>query len=148
MLIFRASEFNTTNNFRKVLNFNYSFIVVNVDVSYYNSRKFMEVPIISKPEINGSNENIILIVLHFASSLFHLPIKQKPDVRIKIIPLVIYFLTGYSMPYQDFNVCSRSQFFTVELMNKFESLYTSKMHLQTVFLSISKIEYRNSNSYN
>ena len=148
MLILRASEFSTTNNFRKVLNFYYSFVVVNVDVSYYNSRKFMEVAIISKPEINGSNENIILIVLRFASSLFHLPIKQKPDVRIKIIPLVIYFMTGYSMPYQGFNVCSRSQFFTVELMNKFESLYTSKMHLQTVFLSISKIKYRNSNFYN
>ena len=38
-------------------------------------------------------------------------------------------------------------FFTIELINKFESLYTSYLHSQSVFLSVSQHMYRNSNSY-
>ena len=81
--------------------------------------------------------------------------KQKPDARIKITPLVIFFFIAYfvqhlqpTSPHQEINVCSRSQFFTVELINKFESLYTSKMHWQSVFQSTSNTKYTHSNSYN
>ena len=42
MLIFRASEFNPTTNFRRILNFNYSFVVAYVYVSYDISFKFIE----------------------------------------------------------------------------------------------------------
>ena len=56
-----------------ILNLYYSFIDVNADVSYYNSHRFFEVVHNSKPDINGSNENIISIF-----SFFHLLIKQKP----------------------------------------------------------------------
>ena len=38
-------------------------------------------------------------------------------------------------------------FFTIEIINKFESLYTSHLHSQSVFLSVSQLMYRNSNSY-
>ena len=38
-------------------------------------------------------------------------------------------------------------FTTIEIINKFESLYTSHLHSQSVFLSVSQLMYRNSNSY-
>ena len=59
MSIFWASDFNPTINFTKTLSFNYGFAEVDLDVSYYNSRKFIWV----KSEINGSNKKIILVVL-------------------------------------------------------------------------------------
>ena len=81
-------------------------------------------------------------------------IKQKPDVRVKIFPLTIFFFLGsyvrhaqHVTPYDEINVCSRSRFFTIELINKFESLYTSHLHSQSVFLSVSQLMYCNSNSY-
>lgn len=52
MWIFWVSEFIPSINFES---FNYSFAEVNVDVSNYNSCKF----IVVKAGINGSNENII-----------------------------------------------------------------------------------------
>lgn len=61
-----------------ILNLYYSFIDVNADVSYYNSHRFFEVVHNSKPDINGSNENIISIFHFLTSSFFHLLIKQKP----------------------------------------------------------------------
>ena len=54
-----------------ILNLYYSFIDVNADVSYYNSHRFFEVVHNSKPDINGSNENIISIFLFLTSSFFH-----------------------------------------------------------------------------
>ena len=38
-------------------------------------------------------------------------------------------------------------FFTIELINKLESLYTSHLQSQSVFLSVSELMHRNSNSY-
>ena len=38
-------------------------------------------------------------------------------------------------------------FFNTVLINKFESLYTSHLHSQSVFLSVSQLMYCNSNSY-
>ena len=73
----------------------------------------------SKPGSNGSNKNAILIFLFFTSPA----------------------------PYDNMGVCSRSHFFTIEMINKFESLYTSPLHLQSVFLSVSQLVYRNSNSH-
>ena len=49
--------------------------------------------------------------------------------------------------YHEITVCSRSRFFTIELMNQFESLYTFHLHSQSVFWSVSQLMYRNSNSY-
>ena len=98
--------------------------------------------------------NTILVFLFLTSSFFQLLIRQKPDVRVKIIPLAIFFfLRSYVRylqhvtPSHEIKVCSRSHFFTIELINKFESLYSSHLHLQSIFLSVSQLMYRNSNSY-
>ena len=148
------NDFNATNNFIRFLNFTYSFMEVNVDVSYDGNRNLSELMNKSKPGSHGSNNNAILVFLFLTSSFFHLLIKQKPDVRVKIIPLKIFFFLGsyvrhvqHATPYDEINVCSRSHFFTIELINKFESLYTSHLHLQSVFLSVSQLMYCNSNSY-
>ena len=125
---------------------------VNVDVSY--GRNLSELMNKSKPGSHGSNNNAILVFLFLTSSFFHLLMKQKPDVRVKIIPLTIFFFLGsyvrhaqHATPYDEINVCSRSHFFTIELINKFESLHTSHLHSQSVFLSVSQLMYRNSNTY-
>ena len=104
----------------------------------------------SKPRSNDSNKNAILILLFLSSSLFHLLMKQKPDVRVKIIPLAIFFFIGSSVkhlqrptPHDGINAADH----ILLPLNKFESLYTSYLHSQSVFLSVSKLIYRNSNSY-
>lgn len=144
--ILSASDFNPTNNFIRTLSFNHSFVVANVDVSYYNSCQFVDVPNTFKPEINGNNENIILIILVFTSSLFHLLVKQKPDVIAKLIPLVIFFFVGcsikhlqYNAPYQDINACIRSRFFAIELKNSYFWLIV----LLSVDLSLNPGSYHN-----
>ena len=120
------NDFNATNNFIRFLNFTYSFMEVNVDVSYDGNRNLSELMNKSKPGSHGSNNNVILVFLFLTSLFFHLLIKQKPDVRVKVIPLTI---------------------FTIESINKFESLYTSHLPSQSVFLSVSQLMYCNSNSY-
>ena len=66
---------------------------VNVDVSYDGNRNLSELMNKSKPGSHGSNNNAILVFLFLTSSFFHLLIKQKPDVRVKIISLTIFFLS-------------------------------------------------------
>ena len=87
------NDFNATNNFIRFLNFTYSFVEVNVDVSYDGNHKLSELMTKFKPGSNGSNNNAILVFLFLTSSFFHLATKQKPDVRVKIIPLTIFFLS-------------------------------------------------------
>ena len=102
---------------------------------------FFEVSNNSKPDINESNENIILIFRFLTSSFLRLLKNEKPDVRIGIITLVIFFFTGYSvkdlqanLPYQDINVCSRSQFFIMKLINKFKLFCIYQLHLQSILM--------------
>ena len=116
--------------------------VLNVDVSYDGNRSFSELMNKSKPGSKGSNKNAILIFLFLTSSFFRLLIKEKPDVRVKIIPQAIFFFIGSPVKHlqrptshHDINVCSRSHFFTTELINKFESLYTS--HCNQFFISFT-----------
>ena len=128
-----ALDFNLTNNFIRISNFNYSFVDVEVNASFHNSHKLLEVANNSKLDINGSNKNFSFLFL--TRSFFHLIIKKNPDVKIKIIPLPIFFFIGYSIkhlqptkPHQGINVYSSSQFLTIELINKFESLCTCQLH--------------------
>ena len=111
------NDFNATNNFIRFLNFTYSFVEVNVDVSYDGNRNLSELMNKSKPGSHGSNNNAILVFLFLTSSFFHLLMKQKPDVRVKIIPLTIFFFLGsyvrhaqHATPYDEINVCNRSHF--------------------------------------
>ena len=85
------NSFNATNNFIRFLNFTYSFVEVNVDVTYDGNRNLSKLMNKSKPGSNGSNKNAILMFLLLASSFFHLLIKEKPVVRFKTIPLAIFF---------------------------------------------------------
>ena len=64
---------------------------VNVDVSYDGNRNLSELMNKSKPGSHSSNNNAILVFLFLTISFFHLLIKQKPDVRFKIVPLTIFF---------------------------------------------------------
>ena len=66
---------------------------VNVDVSYDGDRNLSELINKSEPGSNGSNKNAILVFLFLTSSFFYLLIKQKPDVRVKIILLAFFFLS-------------------------------------------------------
>ena len=43
MLILRTLDFNPTNNFIRIVNFNYSFVDVNVDVRYCISHHFFSI---------------------------------------------------------------------------------------------------------
>ena len=42
MWILQATDSSSNINFTKILNFNYDFVVANVHVRYYNSRRFVE----------------------------------------------------------------------------------------------------------
>ena len=108
----------------------------------------------SKPGSHGSNNHAILVFLLLASSFFHLLIKQNPDVRVKIMLLTTFLFLGsyvrhvqHATPYDEINICSGSHCFTIELINKFESLYASHLYSQSVFLSVSQLRYCNFNSY-
>ena len=123
------NDFNATNNFISFLNFTYSFVEVNVDVSYDGSRNLRELINKSKPGSNDSNKNAIFMFLFLTSTFFHLLIKQKGNVRVKIIPLAIFFFIGsyvknlqHPTPHHEINVCSQSHFFTIGLINKFNNI--------------------------
>ena len=85
------NDFNATNNFIRFLSFTYSFVEANVDISYDGNQNLTELMNKSKPGTNGSTKNAILVFLFLTSLLFHFLIKQKPDVRVKIIPLNFFF---------------------------------------------------------
>ena len=90
--IFRVqNDFNATDNFIRFLNFTYSSVEVNVDLSYDGSHNLSDLMNESKPGSNGSNKNTILIFLFLTSSVFNLLIKQIPDVRVKIFSLPFFF---------------------------------------------------------
>ena len=87
---------------------------VNVHVGYDGNLDLSEVINKSKPGSNGCNINSILVFIFLTSSFFHLLIKQKPDVRVKIIPLTIFYYLGssvehvlYATPYHEVSVCSQ-----------------------------------------
>ena len=61
------NDFNATNNFIRFLNFTYSFVKVNVDVSYDGNRNLSELINKSEPGSNGSNKNAMLVFLFLTS---------------------------------------------------------------------------------
>ena len=69
--------------FLRFLNFTYSFVEVNVDVSYEDNHNFSGVQNKSNPGRNGSDKNTILIFLFSTTNSFvHLLKKPRPDVRV------------------------------------------------------------------
>ena len=87
-------DFNNTIDFITILNFTYSFVSVRVDISYDSNHHFSDLINKSKAGRNGCNKNAVSIFLFLTSPLFHLLIKQKFDVRVKIIHLGTFFFIG------------------------------------------------------
>ena len=56
------NDFKGTNNFIRSLNFTYSFVEVNFDVSYDGNRNLSEPKNKSKSESNGGNKNLRISV--------------------------------------------------------------------------------------
>ena len=54
---------------------------------------------------------------------------------------------NHSEVHDGLKICSQSNFFTYESLNICDNVETSCLHSDLVFLSISKLQYRNSNSY-
>ena len=60
-------DFNATNNFIRFLSFRYSFVEVNVDVSYNGNHNLSELINKSEPGSSGSYKNTILVFLFLTS---------------------------------------------------------------------------------
>ena len=54
---------------------------------------------------------------------------------------------NHSEVYDGIKTCSQLNFFTYEFINQRDTVETSCLHSDLVFFSISKLQYRNSNSY-
>ena len=140
------NDFNTAINFIKFLNFKYSSVEVNFDVSYNGNCNFNELISILKCGRSGSNKNTIVIFIFFDKIIFLFAAKTKN--RVKIIQkdylemFFLYWLFGKrsSTLHHDIFIIKPITLFTIELINKVESQYTSHLHLQSVFLSVSQIK--------
>ena len=60
---------------------------------------------------------------------------------------VIKYFRGHSEAYDGIKACSQLHIYTCEFMNTCEYIETSCLYSDLVLLSISKLQYRNSNSY-
>ena len=85
---------------------------------------------------------------------YYIFLKHNRELRIKIFEFVIlisvlnvmkYF--NHSEVYDGIKTCSQLHFFTYESINTCDTMKTSCLHSGLVFFSISKLQYRNSNSY-
>ena len=56
-------------------------------------------------------------------------------------------LCNHSKVYDSIKTFSKLHFFTYESINRCDTVETSYLHSEFVFFSISKLQYRNSNSY-
>ena len=54
---------------------------------------------------------------------------------------------NHSEVYGSIKICSQLHFFTYESINTCDTVETSCLHSDLVFFSISKLQYKNSNSY-
>ena len=86
--------------------------------------------------------------------LYHIFLKHNRELRIKIFEFLVlisvlnvmkYF--NHSEVYDSIKICSQLHFFTYKSINTFNDIETSCLHSDLVFFSISKLQYRNSNSY-
>ena len=85
---------------------------------------------------------------------YHIFLKHNRELRIKIFEFLIlisvlnvmkYF--NHSEVYDGIKICSQLHFFTYESINTCDNVETPCLHSDLVFFSISKLQYRNSNSY-
>ena len=127
---------------------------VHVNVDNYLNRKFYEHNIQSKPESNSNNFKPEILLSVFSLMFYHFFLKQNRELKIKIFEFFIlisvlnvmkYF--NHSEVYDGINICSQLHFFTYESINTCDNVETSCLHSDLIFFSISKLQYRNFNSY-
>ena len=85
---------------------------------------------------------------------YHIFLKHNRELRIKIfefltltsvVNVMNYF--NHSEVYDGIKTCRQSHFFTYESKNTCDNVETLCLYSDLVFFSISKLQYRNSNSY-
>ena len=122
--------------------------VVNVSV-HVNVDNFQ-----SKPESNINNFKPGILFSVFTLKFYHIFLRHNRELRIKIFECLIlisvlnvmkYF--NHSEVYDGIKICSQFRFFTYESINTCDNVETSCLHSDLVFFTISKLQYRNSNSY-
>ena len=145
------------NDFSSFLIFSNNLVVnadVHVNVDNYLNRKFYDNNFQSKPESNSNNFKPDILFSVFTLMFYHIFLKHNRELRIKIFEFLIlisvfnvkkYF--NHSEVYDGIKICSQLHFFTYESINTCDNVETSFLHSDLVFFSISKLQYRNSNSY-
>ena len=90
----------------------------------------------------------------FSLMFYYIFLKHNRELRIKIFEFVILILVlnvikyfNHSEVYDGIKTCSQLHFFAYESVNTCDTVETSCLHSDFVFFSISKLQYRNSNSY-
>ena len=90
----------------------------------------------------------------FSLMFYHIFLKHNCELRVKMFEFLIlrsvfnvmkYF--NHSKVYDGIKICSQSYFFTHESINTCDNGETSCLYSDLVFFSISKLQYRKSNSY-
>ena len=133
--------------------------VVNVDAHFkvdnYLNHKFYGNNFQSKPESNSNNFKPEILFLVFSLMFYHSFLKNNRELRVKIFTFLTltsvlnvmkYF--NHSEVYDGIKICSQLHFFTYESIITCDNVETSCLHSDLVFFfSISKLQYKNSNSY-
>ena len=139
------------NNFRSFIIFSNNSVVnvdVHVNVDNYLNRRFYDHNFQLKPI------KLEILFSVFTLMFYHIFLKHNRELRIKIFEFLIlisvfnvmkYF--NHSEVYDGIKICSQLHFFTYESINTCDNLETSCLHSGLAFFSISKLQYRNSNSY-
>ena len=80
--------------------------------------------------------------------------KQKSDDKVKIFPFFLMCMTFLFLKYKnssdffnDVRTCNRTEFFPTEFMNVCADFQFWVTRMNSTFYSVSKLEYRNLNSY-
>ena len=144
------------NNFRSFLIFynNSVHVYVHVNVGNYLNHKFYDHNFQSKPESNSNNFKPEILLSVFSLMFYHSFLKNNRELRIKIFTFLTltsvlnvmkYF--NHSEVYDGMKICSQLHFFTYESINTCDNVETSCLHSDLVFFLISKLQYKNSNSY-
>ena len=147
------------NDFRSFLIFPNNLVVnvdvdVNVSVNNYVNSKFYDHDFQSKPESNSKSFKPEILFSIFSLLFYYILLKHNRELRVKIFEFVILILVlnvmkyfNHSDVYGGIKTCSQLHFFTYESTNTCDIVKTSCLHSDLVFFSISKLQYRNSNSY-
>ena len=108
----------------------------------------------SKPESNSNNFKPEILFLVFSLMFYHSFLKNNRELRVKIFTFLTltsvlnvmkYF--NHSEVYGGIKICSQLHFFTYESIITCDNVETSCLHSDPVLFSISKLQYKNSNSY-